>query len=126
MRKLVSTMLVAVAIIHLLPVAGVLGGERLTALYGVSIVDPNLEILMRHRAVLFGLIGAFLLAAAFKPALQSIAFAGGLISVASFLALAVSVGGYNAELGRVVAADLLALAGLAIGALACAVLRFRK
>lgn len=32
-----------------------------------QVIEPNLEILMRHRAVLFGLIGAFMVFAAFKP-----------------------------------------------------------
>lgn len=50
MRYLVSTMLVVVAVIHLLPLSGVLGPARLNALYGISFDEPNLEILMRHRA----------------------------------------------------------------------------
>lgn len=71
MRHLVSAMLVIVGVIHLLPLSGVLGVGRLAALYGVSISDPNLSVLMRHRAVLFGLLGAFLVFAAFKPTFQT-------------------------------------------------------
>jgi len=66
MRYLISVMLVVVAIIHLLPLPGVLGSERLAALYGLSFDDPNLQILMRHRAVLFGLLGVFIMIAAFR------------------------------------------------------------
>ena len=55
MRYLVSAMLTVVAVINLLPLSGVLGTDRLHALYGVSFDEPNLAILMRHRAVLFGL-----------------------------------------------------------------------
>ena len=55
MRYLVSAMLVIVGIIHLLPLSGVLSESRLTVLYGIPFDEPNLEILMRHRAVLFGL-----------------------------------------------------------------------
>lgn len=105
-------------IIHLLPLAGVLGGARIAALYRVDVSDPNLEILLRHRAVLFGLLGAFLVAAAFRSALQPVAFIAGLISVVSFLALALLVGDYNAQIQRVVAADVVALVGLAIGGVA--------
>ncbi len=115
MQYLVSAMLVVVAVIHLLPLSGVLGSERLAALYGLSFNDPNLAILMRHRAVLFGLLGAFLLVAAFQPPLQTIAFIAGFVSVISFLWLAWSVGDYNAQVRRVFAADVVALICLVIG-----------
>ena len=115
MRHLVSAMLVVVGVIHLLPLSGVLGSERLAALYGLSFDEPNLAILMRHRAVLFGLLGLFLCFAAFRPAWQTIAFVAGFVSVISFLWLAWAVGGYNASLARVVVADVVALACLVIG-----------
>ena len=122
MRHLVSAMLVVVAIIHLLPLSGVLGGIRLNALYGIAMDEPNLTILMRHRAVLFGLLGLFLLYAAFRPAFQVAAFIAGFASVLSFLYLAWSTGGYNAQIHRVFIADILALVCLAIGAAAYAFL----
>ena len=118
MRYLVSAMLVVVAIIHLLPLSGLLGTERLTALYGITVDEPNLAILMRHRAVLFGLLGLFFLIAAFRPGLQGIAFAGGFASVLSFLYLAWSVGNYNPQVGRVFVADVIALICLVIGVMA--------
>jgi len=122
MRHLVTAMLIVVAVIHLLPLSGVLGGVRLGALYGIPVDEPNLAILMRHRAVLFGLLGVFLLYAAFRPAYQVAAFVAGFVSVLSFLCLAWSTGGYNAQLGRVVIADDVALVCLVIGAAAYAYL----
>jgi hypothetical protein len=116
MQKLVAAMLIIVGIIHLLPLSGVLGTERLAGLYGLSFEDTNLAILMRHRAVLFGLLGLFLIYAAFRPSVQPLAFIAGFASVISFLALAHSVGGYNAGIARVVAADWVALACLVVGA----------
>ncbi len=112
MRKMVTVLLIIVGIIHLLPLSGALDTERLSALYGVTLQDPNLVILMRHRAVLFGLLGLFLLYAAFRPAFQAAALIGGIISVGSFLWIATATGGYNPLLGRVVAADWIALACL--------------
>ena len=114
MRKVVAGLLVLVGIIHLLPVSGVLGPERLTALYGISLSDPNLVILMRHRAVLFGLLGLFLVYAAFKPAFQPMAFFGGLLSVMSFLIIAWSSGGYSEAISNVVIADVVAAIALLI------------
>jgi hypothetical protein len=115
MRYLIAVMLVIVGIIHLLPLLGVLSTERLAMLYGVPFSDPNLAILMRHRAVLFGLLGVFLIYAAFVPALQLLAFFAAFVSVVSFLYLAWSVGNYNAQMGRVFAADIIALACLVVG-----------
>lgn len=112
MNKLIALLLLIAGIIHLLPLAGVLGGERLNALYGLALDEPNLQILMRHRAVLFGLLGALLVAAAFIPGLRTLALLGGLLSVISFLLLAWSAPLYNEALRRVVVADWVALACL--------------
>ncbi|WP_181298251.1 hypothetical protein [Pseudomonas sp. Q2-TVG4-2] len=73
-------------------------------------------ILMRHRAILFGLLGLFLIYAAFRPSFQRVAFMAGFVSAASFLALAHSIGGYNSGVARVVSADWVALVCLAVGA----------
>ena len=120
-RHVVSATLVITGVIHLLPLSGVLGAEQLARLYGMPFDEPNLEILMRHRAVLFGLLGAFLIASAFMPALQTAAFIAGFASVVSFLWIAWSVGGYNAQISRVVVADVVALVCLVIGGAALAV-----
>ncbi|MDX5372345.1 MAG: phosphopantetheine adenylyltransferase [Pseudomonadaceae bacterium] len=112
MNKLLAALLLVAGVIHLLPLAGVLGGERLNALYGLSLDEPNLQILMRHRAVLFGLLGALLTAAAFAPKLRGLALFGGLVSVVGFLLLAWSAPLYNEALQRVVVADWVALACL--------------
>lgn len=114
--KLISLMLLIAGIIHFLPLAGVLGAERLAALYGLDFSDPNLAILMRHRAVLFGLLGVLLIYAAFRPSQQPVAFVAGLISASAFLGLAWATGGYNSLVARIVAADVIALVCLAIGA----------
>lgn len=118
MRYIIAISLLLGALIHLLPVVGVVGAEQLARLYGVALADPDLLILMRHRAVLFGLLGAFLAVAAFVPALRTTAFVVGLVSAGSFLVIALWAGGYNAQLARVVTADVVAVAVLAIGALA--------
>lgn len=104
----ISVMLLIVAVIHLLPLAGVLGASRLASLYGLPFDDPNFVILMRHRAVLLGLLGAFLVCAALRPALQPMAFVAGNVSVLSFLYLTKSVGGYNTQIRRVFVADIVA------------------
>jgi hypothetical protein len=120
-KYIVTGALIVVGVIHLIPVIGVVGPSRLTALYGLEFAEANIAILMRHRAVLFGLLGLLLIIAAFKPPLQLLAFIAGFISVISFLLLALSTGQYSKEISGIVAADVVALICLLVGAMAYAV-----
>ena len=115
MKAFSAALWLLVGLVHLLPVTGVLGAASLQRLYGLPITDPNLLILMQHRAVLFGLVGGVMVAAAFVPAWRSVAAVVGFISIGSFLLIAWSVGGYNALIARVVWIDVAALV-LLIGA----------
>jgi hypothetical protein len=110
LHRVAAILLIIAGIIHLLPLPGLLGATYLERLYGVAVEDPNLLILMRHRAVMFGLVGLLLVAAAFKADLRGLAYAAGLVSATSFLAIAYGVGSYNAMIGRVVVADVVATA----------------
>ena len=118
MKHLPLIMLSLVGIIHLFPLSGVLGAEKLSTLYGIGFQDPNLLILMRHRAVLFGIFGVFLMIAAFRPAWHLWAFFSAFVSVVSFILLAWSAGEFNQELHRVFVADLVALGMIVIGLVA--------
>ena len=118
MRYLIPAGFLIAGIIHLLPVSGVLGAERLRTLYGVEIAGPDLAILMRHRAVMFGLLGLLLVAAAFLPGLRWVGLIGGLGSAVAFLAIALATGDYNDAMRRVVVADIVAIAALAAAGLA--------
>lgn len=71
---------------------------------------------MRHRAVLFGLLAAFLAWAALKPELHRLALIAATLSVGSFIALVAIVGGANGALLTVVRVDLAALGLLAVAA----------
>ena len=126
MQHFVSAMLLVVATIHLLPVVGLTGAKRLESLYGVAIEDPNLLILMRHRAALFGLVGGLMVLAAFSHSYQNIAFAAGFVSVLSFMWLAWPIGESNAQVQRVFTADIIALVCLVTGCLARMYMHFRS
>ena len=114
MRIAIAVILFGVGLIHLLPVVGVTGAKSLDKLYGIQISDANLLILMRHRAVLFGLIGALLILAAFVPDIQLAAIAVGLISLLSFILIAQSTRNYNKKIRQVTRIDIIALIFLAI------------
>ena len=104
----------AVGIVNLAPCVGLLGPTQLQKLYGIPLTDANLVLLMRHRAVLFGLTGTFILTAAFwRPQWQGLAVAAGLSSMLSFVALAVTFkGALNAEMRKVLVVDSIASAAL--------------
>jgi hypothetical protein len=115
MRIFVSLILVVVALLHAFPLLGVLSAERLTELYGIQVAEPNLEILLRHRAVLFGMLAGFLAFCAIRPHLQAAGVAIGMFSVASFLVVAQLVGGFNDAMAQVVRFDQVALGLLTLG-----------
>lgn len=109
---LTSGFMLIVAVIHLLPLSGALGIGRLENLYGIEIAGRDLEILMRHRAVLFGLLGGLFAYAAFDQRYLPLAFVIAFISIASFFYLAFTVGEYNSAIQRVVVADVVATVAL--------------
>ncbi|MBL8521222.1 MAG: phosphopantetheine adenylyltransferase [Betaproteobacteria bacterium] len=114
MRHLLTLCLVLTGLIHLLPVPGVMGADALKSLYGVDLGSADLMLLMRHRAVLFGLLGSFLLFAAWRRAWIPVALVAGWISVVSFLVLEAMGGPHGAAIQRVVMADWVALAALCV------------
>ena len=116
MRSITLIALLVAGAIHLIPLVGVLGAERLADLYGTAHSDPNTLILLCHRAALFGVVGGLCVLAAFKPGYQWLALIVASASVISFLLLAWTTGGFNAQLQRVVVADVLALVCLMVGA----------
>jgi hypothetical protein len=86
----------------------------LARLHGIVVDGPDREILRRHRAVMFGLLGTLLVAAAFRPEWGALAIPAGLASAGAFLAIALAVGGYGATIHRVVVADVVAIACLVL------------
>lgn len=106
-------LLLLAAIIHLLPLLGLFGRKRLSVLYGLDIHDPNLLILLQHRAVLFGMVGTLLLLAVLSSHWLNLALFVGFVSALSFLLIALSIGGYNSALKRVLRADIVAILAMA-------------
>lgn len=114
MELFTKAVLIFVSLIHLLPGLGVFGGERLLALYGVSPDEPNLQILLRHRAVLFAMLGAGLAWSIFMPAWRPVMIGASMISVVTFLIVVALEGNANAALRRAAYIDIAAIVGLLI------------
>jgi hypothetical protein len=118
MLRIVTTLLfLGAAVINLGPVLGVLSAGQLETAYGVKLDDPNLVILMRHRALLFGVVGGLLVVAAFHVRMRPTAVLAGLFSMLSFLLIAHLVGGVNEELRKVSAIDWIGIVLLVAGAI---------
>ena len=114
MKYVLPGALVLAGLINIFPVVGVVSTDRLAALYGIDFEGPEIAILMRHRAVLFGLLGAFILFSVFRPAWQPTAITAALVSMLSFIVLAFLVGDYNQEIRKIVLADVIATVALLV------------
>jgi len=112
MKRTISIILVLVGLMNFYPVIGVLSADTLRNLYGVIILDNDLLILMRHRAIFFGILGIFMVISAFRPYLQPSAIVVGLISMMAFIGLALGTGELGEPIQKVMIADLIGSLGL--------------
>ena len=110
-----SLLYLLVAVIHLIPAVGVFSQRRLEGLYGIVLDQPPLLIVTAHRAVLFAIVAGLLMVAAVKPSLRLMGLVVGLTSMLSFVVVAYTYGGGNAQLDRVVFVDVAASVLLVIG-----------
>lgn len=61
--------------------------NKISESYGIQIPDQNFELLLRHRAILFGIIGGIMIYSAITKKYYSLAVVIGVISMVSFLFL---------------------------------------
>lgn len=107
MDTLAAILLAVVGVVNLAPVVGVRSARTLAKMYGIDLRDGDVElaILLRHRAVMLGLVGGFMIYAAFVSALQPSAIVIGFVSMLSFVALARASGRPNRAIAKVSAID---------------------
>jgi hypothetical protein len=91
-------------LIHLLPLAGLLGKSTLEKAYGVRLESGDLVILMQHRALLFGLIAAACLIAVWQSAWRWPAGVMALVSILGFVLIA-SMQTHGAAIAKVMWVD---------------------
>ena len=114
--KTITLCLVIVGLINLAPVLGVISAQRLEAGYSITLAGNDLAILMRHRALLFGVLGAFILYSAFNPLHQLPAMIMGGVSMVGFAWLVIATGGYNEAVGKVLLIDVVGILFLCVAA----------
>lgn len=89
--------------------------DKLSKSYGIEIPDVNFELLLRHRAVLFGIVGGILIYSAISKKHYSISVIVGLTSMVSFIVLYFLMNGINAELQKIMQIDFVAVLILIVG-----------
>lgn len=115
-KRLVSVLYLLVGLINFAPIAGMMGAGRLAHLYGIEVTSPDLLLLLQHRALLFGIIGGFILLSVMRHELRQLAATMALISMAGYLVLAVFIGPLNDAMIKVAYIDVTAI-GLLLVAL---------
>jgi len=103
-------------IINLLPSILAFIPNKIGSSYGIEVLNSNYELLLRHRAILFGIIGGIMIYSAITKKNYSIAVLIGLISMVSFIVLYKLVNGeVNPELSNVMKIDIIGVIILLIG-----------
>jgi hypothetical protein len=96
--------------IHFLPTIGSFGTSSLEKLYGITIHEPNLLLLMTHRAILFGIVGSLLGVAVINKQFRKLAYFTGMTSMSSYIILASgSIKEYKFQIQRVYWIDMIGL-----------------
>jgi hypothetical protein len=117
--RVATALLLLVGTVNLIPGFIAFVPSQITTAYGVSVGglgSADLTVLLRHRAVLLGLVGISLICAAFIASLRVPAVTAGVISMGSFLLLAYSTPGLNSATMRVARIDIAAIMSLAVAA----------
>ena len=103
-------------IINILPALLAFLPEKISKSYGIELPNGNYELLLRHRAILFGIIGGLMIYSAILKKYYEIATTVGLISMGSFIILFILIDkDFNSELKKVMMVDIVATVILCIG-----------
>lgn len=122
LERTIFILLIAVGLVNVLPVAGVLSASILADAYGIAAPEGDLLILMRHRALLFGIVGGIIITAAFRRHLQPTAIIVGLLSMLGFVALAIVAAEFGTKIRNIVTVDIIG----SIALIAAAILRIGR
>lgn len=108
-KSIIAVILFAVGLLNFLPIGGVLSADILSRLYGIETLEGDLLLLMRHRAVLFGILGGLMLVSVWRRSLRPVAVWTVGLSMLVFVALIMMQGGPSENLQKVFFADAAAL-----------------
>ena len=103
-------------IINILPSLLAFLPDKISKSYGIEIPNANYELLLRHRAILFEIIGGLMIYSAIVKKYYELSTIAGLVSMTSFIILYFLIGkDISQELKKVMLIDLVATVILCIG-----------
>ena len=118
MENIYRIALFLAGMINLLPAFLAFIPDRISKSYGIQLPNENYELLLRHRAILFGIIGGLMIYSAIAKKYYTIATTVGLISMVSFILLYFLIGkDINSELKKIMIVDIVATGILCLGLL---------
>jgi hypothetical protein len=100
---------VLVGLIHLPPLAGLMGQTILEKAYGIKVSSPSLQILLQHRALLFALLAMACFAAAFYAPWRQPVWIAAMLSAGSFVLLSWLTPEHSQQISKVVMFDIVAV-----------------
>jgi len=116
MELIFRSCLFIAGVINTLPAILAFFPQKLKNSYGIEIPNANYELLLRHRAVLFGIIGGMMIYSAIAKKHYAMAVCIGLISMISYIILYKLIHGeINAELSKVMKIDIIGIIILLVG-----------
>ena len=103
-------------VINLLPSVLAFLPDKISKSYGIEMPNENYELLLRHRAILFGIIGGLMIYSAVAKKHYEVSTFIGLISMVSFIVLFFLIGkDINSDLKKVMTIDIVGTVILCIG-----------
>ncbi|MEM1119995.1 MAG: phosphopantetheine adenylyltransferase [Bacteroidota bacterium] len=116
METIYRIILCLAGMINFLPTLIAFLPQKISSFYGVEIPDANYELLLRHRAVLFGIVGGLMIYAAISNKHIALVTTVGFISMLSFIGLYFMIdGAINPALTKVMKIDVVASVVLLLG-----------
>ena len=101
--------------VNILPATIAFLPSKISKSYGFEVSNVNYQLIIRHRAVLFGIIGGLIIFSAITKKYYEISTIAGLISMMSFIIMYFLIGNINNELRKVMIIDVIATIILLIG-----------
>jgi len=114
LNKAITICLIIVGLINFIPTIAIISAQKLEAAYSIKLISNDLIILLRHRALLFGILGGFILYSVKATSYQGAAMIMAGISMLGYVVLMFTVGGYNEALYKVLIIDVVGIVILSL------------